>query len=185
MKKSIILFSMILLTLFTLGCSNKEIYGNNDDEILKYLNQSDFLNSLGKENITIIDTIYVDDSKIVGFTTNTGQGVLAYKKDENRNYSMVDAKAEGTTVNSLGVTTYRIRYNYDDDLPGKAYIVISNGDIVSKVDVSINKYNYSEQMKIGEPSMVMIKEDLPYDEANEITINYRYFDINNNELLPE
>ncbi|MCU9816307.1 hypothetical protein [Paraclostridium sp. AKS73] len=38
------------------------------------------MNTIGKDNITIVDTIYIDNSKVIGFLSDTGQGYLVYEK---------------------------------------------------------------------------------------------------------
>lgn len=65
MKKIIILISAILTITYIIGYTNKDIVFNNDEEILEYLNENDSMNEMGKENLSIIDTIHIDDSKIV------------------------------------------------------------------------------------------------------------------------
>ena len=40
---------------------------NTDEEVLQYINESGFMDTIGKENLSIIDTIQIDDSKIVTF----------------------------------------------------------------------------------------------------------------------
>ena len=90
MKKAILLLSVILSIIFVTGCSkNNDIVGNNDDEILQYLYKSDFMNTIGKDDITIIDTIYIDNSKVIGFLSNTGQGYLVYEKNKKGNYILL------------------------------------------------------------------------------------------------
>ena len=179
---------MILFIIFLNSCSNNDIYGNTDAEILKYLQESDLLDNIGKDNIFINDIINIDNSKIVGFSTDTGQGVLVYDKDKNGNYVMSEGKAEGRNLDSIGVAIYRVMYNiYESFQDGKhAYVVLSTGDNISKVEIIINnKYKYSESIEIGKPSMTMIKEDIPRDESKSMEIDYKYFDINGKELSDE
>ena len=73
MKKIIILINIVLSLIFITGCKNNDIVLNNNDDILKYINESNFMNNIGKENLSIIDTIQIDKSKIVTFLSNTGQ----------------------------------------------------------------------------------------------------------------
>lgn len=183
MKKVIIFMSTILLTISIVGCNYNEILGNTNDDILQYLYDSDLLNNIGKNNLTIIDTIYVDHSKIVGFLSDNGQGVIVYEENERGDYIMIDAQAQSTLDNNLGVTTYRIRYNSNDDFGDKAYVVISQGGIVSSVRISINNNTYSDLIDVNNPSIIMFKENLLENELKEmITVNYNFFDIYNNEL---
>ncbi|WP_297133587.1 hypothetical protein [Terrisporobacter sp.] len=80
MKKTIILLGIILSIIFVTECSNNsDRVGNTDDEILEYLHK-DFMTNIGNDNLTIVDTIYIDNSKIVGFLSDTGQGYFVYEK---------------------------------------------------------------------------------------------------------
>lgn len=185
MKKTIILLGIILSIIFVTGCSNNsDIVGNTDDEILEYLHKSDF-NSIGKDNLTIVDTIYIDNSKIVGFLSDTGQGYFVYEKNKKGDYIMTDNMAQGITSSGLGVTNFIARYNLNNGLENSdyAYIVISNGDIVSNVEISINGHIFNESMETGKPSMILLNDVMPKSEYKDgVTFDCRYFDINNNEL---
>ncbi|MEG1312564.1 MAG: hypothetical protein RR942_11060 [Romboutsia sp.] len=187
MKKTISFFIMVLIILCIVGCSDKNVYGNTENEILQYLKESDLLDVIGKDNISIVDSIYTKNSKIVGFSCDTGQGVIVYDKNKKGDYVMTDAQADGVDEKSLGITTYGIHYNSMRlENANRAEIIMSNGKIVSDINVIINdKYKYSRSMDIGKPSMAMIKNDLPDEKSREVIIDYRYFDINNNELQEE
>ena len=74
MKKIIIFINIILSLIFITGCANNDTVLNTDEEILQYLKESDFMDSIGKENLSIIDTIQIDDSKIV----------FSYIKNDNK-----------------------------------------------------------------------------------------------------
>ena len=95
MKKIIILINVIFSLIFIAGCTNNDIVLNTDEEVLQYLNESDFMESIGKENLSIIDTIQIDNSKIVTFLSNTGQGYIVCEKNEKGNYIMTDNMAQG------------------------------------------------------------------------------------------
>lgn len=189
MKKAILLLSVILSIIFVTGCSkNNDIVGNNDDEILQYLYKSDFMNAIGKDNITIVDTIYIDNSKVIGFLSNTGQGYLVYEKNKKGNYILTDNVAQGITQGDLGVSHFIGKYNLNNGLENSdnAYIVISNGDIVSKVEISINGRIFNKSLKTGKPSMILLKDMVPKSEYKDgVNFDCRYFDINNNELKNE
>lgn len=164
MKKSIILIIVILSIILVTGCSkNNDIVGNNDDEISQYLYKSDFMNAIENDNITIVDTIYIDKSKIVGFLSDTGQGYLVYEKNKKGNYMLTDSISQGITQGDLGVSHFIVKYNLNNGLEhsDNAYIVISNGSIVSKVKMSINGRIFNKSLKIGKPSMILIKDMVP------------------------
>ncbi len=186
MKKAIILLGIILSIIFVTGCSNNSgIVGNTDDEILEYLHKSDFMSDIGKDNLTIVDTIYIDNSKIVGFLSDTGQGYFVYEKNKKGDYIMTDSMVQGITSSGLGVTNFIAKYNLNNGLENSdyAYIVISNGDIVSNVEMSINGHIFNESMEIGKPSMILLNDVIPKGESKDgVSFDCRYFDINNNEL---
>lgn len=198
MKKIIIFINVIFSLIFMAGCSNNDIVLNTDndivlntdEEILQYLNESDFMESIGKENLSIIDTIQIDDSKIVTFLSNTGQGYIVCEKNEKGNYIMTDNMAQGIESNRLGVSDFIVRYNLNDELKFRnmAYIVISNGSNVSNVEISVNDRIFNDTLKMGQPSMVLlnIRDILSEDELEDmVDVNCRYFDIDNNELIFE
>ena len=190
MKKIIILINVIFSLIFIAGCTNNDIVLNTDEEVLQYLNESDFMESIGKENLSIIDTIQIDDSKIVTFLSNTGQGYIVCEKNEKGNYIMTDNMAQGIESNRLGVSDFIVRYNLLDGLKFRnmAYIVISNGSNVSNVEISVNNRIFNDTLEIGQPSMVLLnlREILPEEELEDmVDINCRYFDIDNNELIFE
>ncbi|WP_303006911.1 hypothetical protein, partial [Romboutsia ilealis] len=185
MKKIIIFINVIFSLIFMAGCSNNDIVLNTDEEILQYLNESDFMESIGKENLSIIDTIQIDDSKIVTFLSNTGQGYIVCEKNEKGNYIMTDNMAQGIESNRLGVSDFIVRYNLNDELKFRnmAYIVISNGSNVSNVEISVNDRIFNDTLKMGQPSMVLLnlRDILSEDELEDmVDVNCRYFDIYNN-----
>ena len=185
MKKTIILLGIILSIMFVTECSNNsDRVGNTDDEILEYLHK-DFMSDIGNDNLTIVDTIYIDNSKIVGFLSDTGQGYFVYEKNKKGDYIMTGNMAKGITSSGLGVTNFVARYNLNNGLENSdyAYIVISNGDIVSNVEISINGHIFNESMEIGKPSMILLNDVMPKSEYKDgVSVDFRYFDINNNEL---
>ena len=190
MKRIIILINVIFSLIFIAGCTNNDIVLNTDEEVLQYLNESDFMESIGKENLSIIDTIQIDDSKIVTFLSNTGQGYIVCEKNEKGNYIMTDNIAQGIESNRLGVSDFIVRYNLLDGLKFRnmAYIVISNGSNVSNVEISVNNRIFNDTLEMGQPSMVLLnlRDILPEEELEDmVDINCRYFDIDNNELIFE
>lgn len=188
MKKTIILISAILSIIFITGCTNNDTIGNTEEEILQYLNEGDFLDVIGNDNLTILDTVHIDNSKIVVFVSDTGQGYLVYEKNKKGNYIMTDNKLEGIDSDDLGVTNFAVRYNHNDGLDNKylAYLVISNGSNVSTVEMSINNHIFNKKLKTGKPSMVLLKNVLSDDEPKKsIDFDCKYFDKNDKELEVE
>lgn len=189
MKQIIILLSVILSIIFLTGCfKSNDVIGNTEDEILQYLHGSDFMNSIGKDNLTIIDIVYIDNSKIVGFLSDTGQGYAVYEKNKKGDYIMTDNKVQGITPNGLGVNHFIAMYNLNNGLEhsDKAYIVISNGDVVSNVEMSINGRVFNESIETGKTSMILLKDMIPKSEYKDgVSFDCRYFDMNNNELKNE
>lgn len=190
MKKIIILINVIFSLIFIAGCTSNDIVLNTDEEVLQYLNESDFMESIGKENLSIIDTIQIDDSKIVTFLSNTGQGYIVCEKNKKGNYIMTDNMAQGIESNGLGVSNFIVRYNLSDGLKFRnmAYIVISNGSNVSNVEISVNNRIFNDTLEMGKPSMVLLnlRDILSKEELEDmVDVNCRYFDIYNNELIFE
>ena len=188
MKKIIILINVILSLIFITGCTNNDIVLNTDEEVLQYINGSGFMDTIGKENLSIIDTIQIDDSKIVTFLSNTGQGYIVCEKNEKGNYIMTDNMGQGIESNRLGISNFIVRYNLSDGLKFRnlAYIVISNGSNVSNVEISVNNRIFNDTLEMGQPSMVLLnlRDVLSKDELEGmVKVDCRYFDIYNKELI--
>ena len=187
-KKGIVII-ITLLALSISGCYNKSVkvmYGNDETEILQYLHETNLLDSIGKENVSIVDTTENNNSKIVGFASDRGQGFLLFEKDKKGNYTMSDNMAKGIDKEGIGITKYTALHNYNSELnhADKDFIVISNGNNnVSKIEITINnKYKYSKSIEVGKPSMVVFEENLPEEESKAIGYVVRCFDIDNKEI---
>ena len=186
MKKIILLILVILLNLFPMGCVESKVYLNKNTEELKDINKEELENIVDEYSPYVIDEIYVADTKIVGFSTNSTQGVFVYEKDSEGNYILNQANKLDIDTNGLGISNYRIIYqNYNDITNAKyGYIIISNGKKVSKVEITINDvYKYNANLEVGKESLVLIKENLTSEESGGIRLDVKYFDENNNELL--
>ena len=185
MKKIIILISSLLSILFITGCSNSDIILNTDEDILQYINESGLMNNIGVENLSIIDSIHIDNSKIVTFLSNTGQGYIVCEKDKKGKYIMTDNLAQGVS-NELGVSDFIVRYNHNSGFENRhvACIVISDGSKVSNVEMTINDHVFSKKLKIGKPSVafVNLRDEFSNDELKSISLDCKYFDRNNKEL---
>lgn len=178
----IVIFSMVVLFM---GCEQHRIYVDNKNNDLEELKNKELDNNIEKYSEYIVDEIYINDTKIVGFSSSTTQGVFVYEKDIEGNYIINQSNKIDIFENNLGVSNYRIIYdNYENIEKAKyGYIIISNGKKVSKVEITINeKYKYTEDIVLGKPSMILIKEDLDDEENDAIRLEVKYFDENNNEL---
>ena len=186
MKKIILLNLLILLNLFLIGCVEFKVYLNKNNEELKYINKNGLENIVNEYSDYFIDEMYIADTKIVGFSNNSTQGVFVYEKDNKGDYVLNQANKLEIDTNDLGISNYRIIYqNYNDIKNAKyGYIIISNGKKVSRVEITINDiYKYNADLEIGKASMVLIKENLTSEESAGIRLEVKYFDENNNELL--
>lgn len=185
MKRIILLILIFLINIFLIGCVESEIYLNKNNEDLKDINKEELESIVDEYSSYAIDEIYIADTKIVGFSSDTTQGVFVYEKDNEGNYVLNQANKLDIPTDSLGISNYRIIYeNYNDISNAKyGYIIISNGKKVSRVEITINDvYKYTANLKIGKESMILIKENLTEDEIEGIRLDVKYFDENNNEL---
>lgn len=185
MNKIILLFFAILINVFSIGCVENNGYLNKNNERLMNINKEELENIIDEYSSYIIDEIYIENSKIVGFSTNSTQGVFVYEKDNNGNYILNQTNKLDIDSNGLGISNYRIIYkNYNDITNAKyGYIIISNGKKVSRVEITINDiHKYNANLELGRPSMVLIKEDLNSEDSTGIRLEVKYFDENNNEL---
>lgn len=116
------------------------------------------MNEMGKENLSIIDTIHIDDSKIVILLSDTVQGYIVCEKNEKGNYVMTDNTMQGIESNGLGVTDFLVRYNLNKGLENSdlAYIVIYDGSKVSSVDMSVNNSIFNKKLEIGTTSVTLL-----------------------------
>lgn len=186
MKIRAIFFSIIILIIFTLaGCSNKQIIGNNTESILNYLVESKLVNSFEKKDIKIIDDIYIGNSKIVGFISDTSQGVLLFEKNKTGDYILYDGQSNGINENSIGVTNYIVSYNNFKGLEKseKALVLLSNGLKVSNVEISVNNScTYEQALKIGKSSMIFLDKNKIGNLDDDLNTSFKYFDKNNKEI---
>ena len=186
MKRILGLSCLILSLFFYINYSNNDTYGNNQTQILNSLGKSNLLNTINKDKLSLIDTISIENSKIVGFSTDTSNGVAVYEKNKLGNYIMNKAAIADTDHINLGASTYRISYKNQQDLKNSnyGYTVISNGENVAYVEIIINnKYKYSKKLELEKPSLTIIKEELPDSEKKEMKVDIKYYDINNKQIL--
>lgn len=186
MKRILWLSCLILSLFFYINYSNNNTYGNNQTQILNSLEKSNLLNTLNKDNLSLIDTISIENSKIVGFSFDTSNGVAVYEKNKLGNYIMNEATIADTDNINLGASTYRISYKNQQDLKNSkyGYVVISNGKNVAHVEIIINnKYKYSKKLELDKPSLTLIKEDLPDSDKKEMKVDINYYDINNKQII--
>lgn len=187
MKKNIILISVILAIIYIIGYADKDIVLNTDDQILQYLSENDFMNEVGKENLSIIDTINIDDSKIVIFLSDTVQGYILCEKNKKGNYVKTYNTMQSIDSNDFGAYDFLVRYNRNKGLENNdmAYIVVSDGSKVSSIEMAVNEHIFNKKLEVGSTSVTLlnIKDILSDDELKEtITFECRYFDIDNKEL---
>lgn len=185
MKKFSVFFSVIFLMFTLVGCSNKKILGNDTESILDYLEESKLVNSDEKKDIKVFDDIYIGNSKIVGFISETSQGVLIFEKDKNGDYVLYDGQSNGINENSIGVTNYIVNYNNYKGLEKSERVVVllSDGLKVSNVEISINNNSaYKQYLKLGEPSMVCIDKNKVGNLSGNLNISFKYFDKDKKEI---
>lgn len=186
MKRIILVISIVLLNLLLISCMESKIYLNRNDEELKDINKEELENIVNEYSLSVIDEIYVADTKIVGFSTDSTQGVFVYEKDNEGKYQLNQTNKLDISKEGLGVSNYRIIYeNYNDISKAKyGYVIISNGEKVSRAEITINDiYKYTADLELGRESMVLIKENLTPEESSGIRLDVKYFDDDNNELF--
>ena len=178
MRKIIGVSCLILSMFFVVGCSNNKVYGNKESEILNYLEEWEALNVVDRSNISIIDTIYAENTKIIGFSTERSQGIIVYEKDKSGNYIFNESRF--TEIDSrLGVSNYRVAYKDYGDLKNAKYahVIISNGENVGSVEITINdKYKHFKELDREKPSVTLIEEELFDYENKEMKIDIKYYD---------
>lgn len=183
MKRIILLLGLLLFSIFLIGCIDCKVYVNKDNKELKELKKEELQNIIDKYSSSIVDELEVGNTKIVGFSNDSTQGVVVYEKDSDGNY--VINQTNELDTDELGISNFRIIYkNYSDINNAEyGYVFISNGTKVSRVEITINeKYKYIKNIKLGQPSMVLIKEKIPSEENTAICLEIKYFDKDNNEL---
>ena len=145
-----------------------------------YARSASTMNSVASSAIWIIVSLVL---AIVG-------GIVLYftflKKDNEGKYQLNQTNKLDISKEGLGVSNYRIIYeNYNDISKAKyGYVIISNGEKVSRVEITINDiYKYTADLELGRESMVLIKENLTPEESSGIRLDVKYFDDDNNELF--
>lgn len=97
----IILSAILITTVIVMKGRNKEIVGNTDEDVLNYVNSSNLMDSIGKEDLSIVDTVCMENSKIVGFKSSTGHGYAVYEKNKQGDFIMTDSAAQGISDKGL------------------------------------------------------------------------------------
>lgn len=185
MKRIILLLGLLLFNIYFVGCIDSKVYINKDNKELKELKEEELKNIIAQYSSSIIDILEIDNTKIVGFSDDSKQGVVVYEKDDVGNYVINQANELDIDSKGLGVSNFRIIYkNYSDINNARyGYVFVSNGKKVSKVTITINeKYTYTRSIEIGKPSMILIKENINLDPNSAIRLEIKYFDKNNNEI---
>jgi hypothetical protein len=175
MKKNLIAISIILIMI--LGITgfyfkqNKVINGKNENSIKKYLYSTLIPKN---EDINIIDTVEIEDSKIVGFLNNKGHGVVAFDKDKKGNYTTGrDGVFDTTDRKHVKVSAFSVRYG---DSSKSSYVIISDGKDVGRVELVVNdKKSYSKKVKLNEPSMVIFTDNELSKVATSRDIKFKFF----------
>lgn len=186
MKKQII-FILLIISSFTItGCTYTKIPGNTDESIKQYLIGSKLINSPNKEDISIVDNTYIQNSKIVGFLSKYNNGVVICEKNKKGNYILSDVKCSTKKKETLGVEDFLVNYNTYNGASksNNAFVLISDGSKVSHVEITINgTYTRKESFKLDRPSMIVVSNDLLSKKSS--YVNCKYFDKNNNEIIQD
>ncbi|HFL2523227.1 TPA: hypothetical protein ACG3HB_003481 [Clostridioides difficile] len=166
-----LLFFIVLLLIF----SNKNtsvLYGNNRDLIkTAIVTRSPIID---REDIEIIDIVDIDESRIVGFSSNGYLGVLLFEKDKNLNYVMNYYELDSHSESSFVI-------NYDNNSK-IAIVVLSNGNKATNVEVTIMNHKYNKDIPLYKPSMFIFKDDL-LKKKNHLSITINFFDSLGNQLI--
>lgn len=183
MRKQVIFIILIISSFTITGCTFSKIPGNNDASIKQYLINSKLINSTTKEDISIVENTYIDNSKIVGFLSEYINGVVICEKNKKGDYILSDVQYTTPKKETFGVDNFLINYNTYNGISksGKAFVLISDGSKVSHVEITINdKYKCKKSFKLDCPSMIVVSSDVLSKKSAHV--NCRYFDKNNNEI---
>lgn len=182
MKKSYIKILLVLfifpIILNLAGCSNNKKNILNESFIKESILKKELINADEKSSFSLIDSVDVsNNSTIVGYKTNSSQGVVVFDKDKDNNYNIVDGNSVGVD-DGLGVTTHSI--NYDNTM---ALVILGNSKSVSKVEVLVNnskKQTY--ELTPEKPSMFILDKNLIKDANGNASIEFVYLDKNGNKI---
>lgn len=181
MKKSYIKKILLVLFIFPIilnlaGCSNNKKNILNESFIKESILKKGLIHANEKSSFSLIDSVDVsNNSTIVGYKTNSSQGVVVFDKDNN--YNIVDGNSVGVD-DGLGVTTHSI--NYDNTM---ALVILGNSKSVSKIEVLVNnskKQTY--ELTPEKPSMFILDKNLIKDANGNASIEFIYFDKNGNKI---
>ncbi|WP_027701449.1 hypothetical protein [Metaclostridioides mangenotii] len=71
------------------------------------------------------------------------------------------------------VSAFSVRYDNDSK---SAYVIISDGKDVGKVEIVVNeKNNYSKKVKLNEPSMIILNENELRNVSTSRDIEFKFF----------
>lgn len=185
--KVIIIVAILILTCtIIMRGRNSETIGNTDEEVLNNITSSDLMDSIGKENISIVDNIGIEDSKIVGFKSDTGHGYAVYEKNKQGDFVMTDSAAQGISDKGIRASDFVVHYNTSNGLEHseKAYISISEDKHISKVAMRINERTFITPFDSSKPAMVVVSDVDPITHNKDgVTYKCIYFDKNGKEII--
>jgi hypothetical protein len=173
--KILVAVSIIFLSGYLIN-SNRQIYGNNRESIVKSIKSNSVIED--KNDFAIADIVDVDaNTRIVGFFSSGGTGVAAFIKNKNNNYEMKRIYIHENTM-----TDYFHMINSDPD--DMKFVVVSNGDGLDKIVVKTNgKHMESRDNLINKLSVSVFDYSLPANESQSsasIPIEARFLDVNGN-----
>lgn len=175
MKKIIIALLIILSTILLFNYvkkTDKTIYGNNDKEILEALNSDEMISGISKSNITLLDTLSIEDTKVTGFYSDKSSGYISFEKNKLNDYVFKEASAYDHKVEGLQTYHYCIRFNRNGKNSLGLVFIKNVNDNISYAEVSVNN---EKPIKIDFKDKSMALVDLN-KETKESNITVKYFD---------
>ncbi|WP_042273954.1 hypothetical protein [Faecalimicrobium dakarense] len=174
-----ILVVIFILFIFCFLYNAREIYGNNRDLIISSIKKSKLIDD--KNSIKITDIIDIEDARFIGFfCDNSKIGVITFLKNHEGNYEKVDMDIKNGTI----MEEFVIRYG--NDINKYKYVVVSNGDKLSRIDLTINnKYTESKYIPINKYSINIFSMNLPEGDLKSINLESNFFDSSGNIIFAQ
>lgn len=174
-----ILIIIFILCILHFLYNNKEIYGNNRGLIISSIKKSTLVKD--KNSIKITDIIDIGNARFVGFFCDDSKiGVITFLKNHDGNYEKIDMDIK------IGDLMEEFVVRYGNDINKYKYVVVSNGDKLNKVNLTINnEYIESKCIPINKYSINVFSMNLPEGDLKSISLESNFFDSSGNAIFAQ
>lgn len=174
-KKGILILIVIVASIVVLVLINynRPIYGN-DEESIKHLIYDIELINKDSEEIYIVDTKDIEESRFVGFCTQFGKtGIIKFELNKDGNYVYIGAELRESEVGTFVVCT---RNNNINGSFKTLYITVTDETDGYTARLAVNdEYEFEGKIPTGKRTMLVF--EMPEVSGDGYTYNFELIDL--------